>query len=163
MRESVGSTWLMGLALTFVLLFSAFLSIAIHYSRVFKIKNEILSILEKYEGYTNGSTGSRKIINDYLKAAGYSATGKCPQVSSGEYKYYAETDLNRYGKNNIYPANGNDAFYCIRRNEQNGYDIILFFKFDLPVIGDLGAINVGGKTKKIAYNKYPIKLEERQT
>jgi hypothetical protein len=27
----------------------------------------------------------------------------------------------------------------------------------------LGAINVGGKTKKIAYNKYPIKLEERQT
>lgn len=137
MRESIGTTWTFGLVLTFILLFSAFLSLAINYSRVFKVKNETLSILEKYEGYTETS---RDIINKYLKYSGYNGTGKCPGNYSGE------SSLDNTGY--VMPASNKHA-YCIKRNGNNQYDIILFFNFNLPIFGQLGGFNIAGQTKQI--------------
>ena len=70
MRESVGSTWIFQLAIIFILIFSAYLAITINYSKTFKVKNEVISILEKYEGLTDSSSGSTSagsiaIINNY--------------------------------------------------------------------------------------------------
>ena len=146
MRETVGNTWLYSLVLTFILLFSAFLSIAINYSRVFKVKNEMLSILEKYEGY---NAKSNSIINGYLSSTGYKTTGTCP---SG---YYGVSELST---NNITSISGSGSsstsgsYYCLRWDSTiKRYDIILFFKFNLPVIGDITTIKITGKTKRINY------------
>lgn len=136
MRESIGTTWTFGLVLTFILLFSAFLSLAINYSRVFKVKNETLSILEKYEGYT---TTSRDIINKYLKYSGYNGTGSCPTGYAGE------SSLDNKGLN---MTTSKKNAYCIKQNG-NQYDIILFFNFNLPIFGQLGGFNIAGQTKQI--------------
>ncbi len=142
MRESIGTTWTFGLVLTFILLFSAFLSLAINYSRVFKVKNETLSILEKYEGYTQTS---REIINKYLKYSGYNGTGSCPTGYTGE------SSLDNTGKT-MPKSNNNKYAYCIKKNE-NQYDIILFFNFNLPIFGQLGGFNIAGQTKQINISK----------
>ncbi len=153
MRESVGSTWLYGIVLAFILLFSAFLSIALHYSRVFKVKNETLSILEKYEGY---NSTSREIINNFLKATGYNATGACPREKNGE-EYYGESSLNNIGST-ISIANAGERYnYCIRKNSRDGYDVVFFFKVDLPIVGDIATIKINGKTKTIRHDSTILK------
>ena len=93
MRESVGSTWIFQLAIIFILIFSAYLAITINYSKTFKVKNEVISILEKYEGLTDSSSGSTSagsiaIINNYLLGSGYKETGSCPE------DYYGARSLN---------------------------------------------------------------------
>ena len=52
MREAIGGTWLTGLVITFIVLFSGFLAYSINYTKAFRVKNEIINIIEKNEGYT---------------------------------------------------------------------------------------------------------------
>lgn len=52
MRESIGGTWLFGIVITFIALFSAFLSYAISYTKAFNLKSEILNLIERSEGWT---------------------------------------------------------------------------------------------------------------
>lgn len=53
MRESIGGTWLFGIVITFIALFSAFLSYAISYTKAFNLKSEILNMIERSEGWTS--------------------------------------------------------------------------------------------------------------
>ena len=45
MRESIGGAWLYSLIVIFVLLFTGFLALAINYTKVFRVKNEVISII----------------------------------------------------------------------------------------------------------------------
>ena len=54
MRESVGSTYIFGLAISFTLIFSGFLVLAINYNRAYKIKNEVINNNLKYVASTIG-------------------------------------------------------------------------------------------------------------
>ena len=63
MRESIGSTWILQLIIVFILLFVSFLTLSLSYSKSYKVKNETLSVIEKYEGLTQDSVS---IINNYL-------------------------------------------------------------------------------------------------
>ena len=137
MRESIGSMWILSLVLTFVLIFSAFLVLMINYSNVFSFKNEVTSILEKYEGYTSKS---RKIIDNYLNTSGYKTKGDCPDG------FYSATSLDGDGSLNT----TKDAYYCLYRDGSK-YEIILFYKFNLPIIGDLVNFTIKGETNKIKF------------
>ena len=57
MRETIGNTFIIKLVIVFTLLFSAFLALAISYNKVFRMKNEVLSIIEKYEGINEKEEG----------------------------------------------------------------------------------------------------------
>ena len=46
MKESISNVWLIGLVVSFILIFSCYIAITVDYSKAFKMKNEILSILE---------------------------------------------------------------------------------------------------------------------
>lgn len=52
MRESIGGTWLFSIVITFIALFSIFLSFAIKYTVAFNYKNQILNFIERAEGWT---------------------------------------------------------------------------------------------------------------
>ena len=51
MRASIGSVWIVGLVVTFILVFSAYIIITVDYSSTFQMKNDILSIIEKNKGF----------------------------------------------------------------------------------------------------------------
>jgi len=148
MKNAVTTSEIFKYILLFTFLFAAFLALAITYNRVFKLKNEKISIFEKYEGV---SVTSLTIINNYLKNNGYSTEGQCVQ---GEYGL---SDLNSTNYEKVTDTK-KKYLYCLSdevvRNENNDriyYNVKLFFKFNLPFIGELFTFKISGETKGIKY------------
>lgn len=158
MRESTGSTWAVEAIIFFILLFAAFLSLVIQYSRAYIVKNEVLTILEKYEG----AESSKNIIGNYILNQSYKARGSCPvgDGSGSESDWYGATDYYTYEKS----QKGKKYLFCIqknavtikRTNSYNGrdetkikvfYNVIFFYKFNLPILGELHTYRVTGETK----------------
>ena len=143
MREAIGTQTVFKTILIFTFLFSGFIAVAITYNKAYKIKNEVIDILEKYEGANNQSLS---IINNYLVNNGYVAKNNC---ETGEY---GVLDLNnpRYElsvSNKMY-------YYCLSseiKSNQIFYNVKLFSRFNLPFIGDLFYFRITGETKGIKF------------
>lgn len=156
MRESVGSTTTFKLVLAFTFIFAAFISLAIVYNRAFRLKNESLAIIERYEGI---NTNSLEIINNYLKNSGYTAKGKC---DSDEYgvKDLTKEELGKGDGDYYYCLKANCLKEsCVKNKSEIFYEVKLFYKFNLPFIGDLVNFKITGVTKGIKYynNKQLLK------
>ncbi len=162
MRDSVGSTWLFLIAITFTLIFAGFLVVALSYSRTYKEKNELTSIIEKYEGLTTKTTygkkvdGSINVMNTYLRNNNYNRKGFCQKVDS---VYEATDTVNKmYGfdiDGTPEIAQDNKKYdYCVLAMTNNEtcntiFRVTLFFDFNLPVFGDLVKFRVSGQTNDI--------------
>lgn len=139
MRQAIGGTWLIQLMVLFILLFAGYIILTLNYSKTIKVKNEIVSIIEKYEGL---NTESIELINSYLLASGYISTGTC-QSGSG---IYATDD---YSGSYLEPAQAGKRYhYCIKKykgaNTSYYYQVTVFYKFNLPVLGDISTFTVKG-------------------
>jgi hypothetical protein len=150
-RESIGGTWITGLVIAFMLIFVAFLSLSLNYTKAFQIKNEMLTILEKYEGINENSI---EIINNYLNKNGYSVKGSC------NVDDYGVTDLSS-NAGSIVSDETAQYYYCISTNtstvDTNGkkfttanYTVKIYFNFNLPIIGDIFKFDISGTTNNIA-------------
>ena len=80
MKEAIGGTWLFGIVITFIVFFTTFVSFSANSSRTFKVKDEILTIIELYKGVNSNTV---KKINSRMKDLGYASTGVCSD-NSGE-------------------------------------------------------------------------------
>ena len=156
MRHTISGTWVFMLVILFTLIFAAYIALTINYSRSFKVKNEVLSLIEKNEGFTDNGV---KLINNYLTQSGYKTLGSC----------HLQSDVVVYGAKTIDPnANaataiekvvdpGKKYYYCFSKytnyhsyfKTRAYYKINLFFHFDLPVLGDLHTFDVEGQTSEI--------------
>lgn len=174
MKNAISNIWLIGLVFLFILLFSAYLAITISYTSAFKIKNEMLLIVEKHDGFTNstgkqvnsvlktgkkvkGSFGALQTIALYLNGSGYRAKGTCPNG------WYGVTNLDHTtsSKSAFMEKVTNTKkkyYYCFTRLENNSssnsksrfYKIRLFYKMNLPVLGDIFTFKIDGTTTEIA-------------
>ena len=98
MRESIGGTWLFGIVITFIALFSAFLSYAISYTKAFNLKSEILNMIERSEGWTKSDIDDLDNVSQEELDADDSVEGKAYNlVKSMGYNYTAVSDLNCSG------------------------------------------------------------------
>lgn len=151
MRESVGGTWLFGVVITFVIIFTSFLAIAISYTRAFQTKNEILLMIEKKRGVTLSTDegdalnwGSIQLINNYIDKTNYEVTGKCP---AGEYYVYQNNSLVKY-QDGDYP-------YCLKKVKVKAgvyyYDLVMFYKINIPIINSFFTFKITGQTNEIVY------------
>lgn len=139
MKAVSESTWTFQMIIFFMLIFACFLTLVLSYNKAYTIKNRMLSIVEKYEGITNESL---KIINGYVLEKGYTTTGKC------ESGWFGALDLN----GNVEEAKeSNKYYYCFKENKNNKgliyYDIQVFYRFNLPVIGNIALYKINGVTK----------------
>lgn len=162
MRESVGSTWIFLIAITFTIIFAGFLVVALSYSRTYKEKNELTSIIEKYEGLTTKTTygknidGSINVMNTYLRNNNYNRKGFCQKVDS---VYEATDTVNKmYGfdiDGTPEIAQDNKKYdYCVLAMTNNEtcntiFRVTVFFDFNLPIFGDLVKFRVSGQTNDI--------------
>ena len=144
MREAIGGSWLFGLVITFIMFFASFLALSINYAKAFNVKNDVVDLISKYEG---NNCKARCAIKEHLSDVGYLVPGKC---ASGFTGY----DLNG---NRIY---GNSkAYFCIKAQDtgtstsikKSFYRAQIFFKVDLPVIGDLLTLKINGDTEYIFF------------
>ncbi len=139
MKEAIGSTWTIQLMIIFILIFTCFLTLVMSYSRAYSIKNEALSITEKYEGI---SSESGEILNNFLKENAYKTVGKCPTGWWGASDLDGEFALAR---------DNQEYYYCFQETSSPKgtitYELRFFYKFNLPVLGDITTFKVDGTTK----------------
>ena len=155
MREAIGGTWLFGLVITFIVFFASFLAVSINYSKAFHVKNNVVDLISKYEG---NNCSARKKISEYLKTSGALVTGKCPSLEDNKSEYIG---YNLAGEN---VGTGKDAYYCIAVDETDSnsnmnkkfYRVIVFYKIDLPVLGNIATFKIKGETETIIYPKDDI-------
>ncbi len=137
----------------FIILFVSFLAITISYSRAFKIKNDVTSIIEKYGGF-NATALQR--INNYIRQQKYRSTGSC-DVGANELGVNNLTATNRAllgtGKDENGTDLGNRYYYCVHKYDVKGtsisnvyYEVTMFYHFNLPIVGDAATFRIKGKT-----------------
>jgi len=93
MKESVSGALIMKIMLIFFVLYIAFLAIAINYSQAFRVKNEIINIIEKYEGL-NGKSESE--IKTFLNKVKYTNQYIIVPVTTDRGPYYIVTTHIRF-------------------------------------------------------------------
>lgn len=71
MRQAMGATWVLGIMMSFIILFTAYISVAINLAKSFQVKNNIVSMVELNEGYEEGDTAFINKVEDYLDHEGY--------------------------------------------------------------------------------------------
>lgn len=136
------STWTFQLMIFFILIFGAFLILTLSYNKAYAIKNRMLSIIEKYEGVTNESAG---YINDYASNKSYTNTGVCPEewygalsISEDEVDFEIADGKKKY-------------YYCFNEaSSKDGkiyYEVVVFYRFNLPIIGNIANYKIEGTTK----------------
>lgn len=120
MRESIGATFLIKLMIVFIVLYNSLLAIAVNYAMVFRVKNQIINLLEQYEG----CKGAKARIDEYIANVGYyRATGG----TQGPYSIVPVQVANR------------GTYYIVTT----------YIKFDFPMVSNILRVNVSGETKVV--------------
>ncbi len=160
MKESIAQAFILNLILFFFVVLVLLLFGSINYSKAYKVKNRIITIIEKY-GDFNGAAKSE--IEENLKSAGYTVVN---QTDINKCKNLAK---DKVGATLVYPSEKESEtkhyHYCVFRyngdtkpgkeagtvvsKESNSryYQVIAYMKFDVPVFGGFLEFPVRGETK----------------
>ena len=129
MREAIGGALLIKLVMFFIVIYICFLAIAINYSITFRVKNQIINLLEAYESYDL----AKESIEDYIANVGYY------RVSTGSMSVGTGSKCN--------------GGYCIEElTSVRGtyYKVTTYVSFDFPLIGEITNFPVSGETRVIS-------------
>ena len=161
MREAIGATWITGVVLAFIALFSGYLALSINYSKAFKVKDGIVDRLEKHSGPNREAIAD---IAEMLEDIGYNSKGNCSMLedeSGSDYIGVTKTQVSK--------SPGSGAYnYCLLRinsNKTNGvitgdkkgqlsaayYRVVVFFSLSLPIVNNMGSFFITGETVNINY------------
>lgn len=125
MRESIGGVFLIKIMVVFLVLYNSLLAIAVNYAIAFRVKNQIINLIEQYEGCSGASTGCNggNCVANYIGSVGYYRAG-----STTNRSYIIE------------------AFNDIRGTY---YKVSTYINFDFPFVGALVRTKITGETKVI--------------
>ena len=140
MRDAIGHTFLYNIVILFVFIIAFVLVGSLSYSKAFKAKNEIISIIEKHREY---DIETIEEIDIALKDSGYRSRvifrhNTCPAPKEGSSKVLLEESVN-------YP-------YCFYENiTERGidYSVIIYMRFEVPLLSGLLEFPVKGDTRTI--------------
>ena len=160
MKQGIANIWLLGMIVVFIAMFSAYIITTINYSKSFKMKNEMLTIIEKHHGMTSNIG---QPVNSIIKSG--TVTGDCPSRSTDTPgTWYGVTSLSESGSfsdltEEISQKNADDKFYwCFAKYDaqlRTGtyssyyYKVRIFYGFDVPVLSTFLSVNVDGMTDEI--------------
>lgn len=140
MKDAIASTYIYNIIIIFMLIIFVFIMGTIVYYKSFKINKNILSIIEKYEGYNDLA---KEEIATSLKSIGYGveADGRCPtkegvmaEAPADNYKYciyYFPNDA----------EDGGNTYYS--------YGVITYVSFDFPFFNTFIRIPIYTKSNRI--------------
>ena len=173
MKESVGLTQLFLLVAILVILFSGIMAFAINRANSFAIKDKIVNILEKHDGFDlshslEGGMDYSDCDKDYfddaleeivcsLQEISYRQMGKCPKVDG-------DAEVVGYQRNGTMTVGNKESSFCIIKQSGNSriggsekvgvvniyyYKVIVFYHLDLPVLRQLLNFKNIGQTKAL--------------
>lgn len=158
MKESIGQAFIVNLILVFfgvliLLLFGSF-----NYTKAFKVKNRVINIIEKHGGYPKEEEEKkayeivRDEIYDNMREAGYSTTNikgstdKCDKLKETGTRIYPNANVKNQQR--YYD-------YCVFQYDSGigeYYKVVVYMKFEVPLIGGLLEFPVRGETRVLYDN-----------
>lgn len=143
MRESFGGAFMIKLVLVFIVIYITFMAIAVEYAKVFRVKNQIINILEQSQ-FKLGDEISP--IDNYLARVPYNKNG----VVSVQDKCNG-TNFGGTRDNFVLTERG----ACIEgKSDSNGntyFKVTTYISVELPFFNISMVIPVSGETKTIRY------------
>ena len=163
MREAVGSYFLTSIFIVFVLLFAGYMCLSINMNKAYKVKNEIINIIQKNNGLDENSLSQ---IQDFMARVGYRTSGNCDNMQAGP-----DARILAFSSSGS-SSNSNKPVFCAKEliteysNDSSDYSsnytkaqfpktvyyqIQVFFSVDLPVVRNFFTFGLRGSTKKLFY------------
>ncbi len=145
MKEAIGGTVTIAIIIVFLLLINGYLAFSVNYTKAFRVKNEIISLIEQHEGHTQSA---QEEIQAYLRKIHYTEI-------SDQYFNNVEDGYTCY----------RGFGYCIKYTNAGGtsskdetfrgtyYSVITFVQIDIPILNRIfplmNIFQVKGETKMI--------------
>lgn len=144
MRESFGGAFMIKLVLVFIVIYVSFMAVAVNYAKAFRIKNNVINILEQSQFQLGDSiTG----IDDYLASVPYNLNGNssvsshCNDVSFGNVDKNQKTILTERGVCIVQKSNtGDNRVY---------YRVTSYISIEFPFFDIYMTLPISGETKMI--------------
>lgn len=152
MKESIAQAFILNLILFFFVILVLLLFGSINYSKAYKVKNRIITIIEKYGEW--GPDAKNEVADNMVKA-GYQTL----YVSNGK-----DNKCDKFGNKDdiVYPkSDGTDLTggrrydYCVIKHKSSVgeyYQVVVYMKFEIPIIGGFLEFPVKGETKALYAN-----------
>lgn len=143
MRESINTAFLIGIIITIYFICMTIYVTSFAYSKTYKIKNRVIEIIEKHDGFEGGEhdVKLKEDIDQFLKDAGYlalKAGSDCPTEE---------------GIENIGTLEGTYRYCVYEYLTVKGpyYKVKVYMSIDLPLISDFIRLQfpLTGETKII--------------
>ena len=156
MREAIGATWILGIVLTFIALFSGYLAFSVNYSKAFRMKDGIVERLEKHSGPNKEALED---IGELMDEIGYSSKGKCSTFFTNDSLSWGGVSKNVVTKS-WDVTSGEDFNYCLQRVDAYNtdgqlsasyYKVYVFFSISLPFMNAGSFFHVTGETSNIYF------------
>ena len=150
MREAVGSAFLVNLILIFIGVVSALLIGSISYSKAYKVKDRIIYVIEKYDGFNESAANELDVA---LRDIGYPLRSGNRSRCEGIYRQKAGSPFKE--ANLLHGDSVNSEYdYCVYKYEyETGigvyYGVTSFMRFDIPLLGGLLTFPVSGETSLV--------------
>ena len=167
MRDAIGGVLVIQIIIIFLLIINSYLAFSVNYTKAFRVKNKIVSIIENHEGLTDGENGSKKAIENMMLENSYSIdnayTDRCSSLS-GARDYHKVP--NNVGGFCVYVTPTSMTGENIVSDVYKGtvYSVAVFVNIDLPVLNKIfpyfaNVFAIKGETKTIYSSGYDTELE----
>lgn len=158
MKEAFGGVFSLEFIIVFLLLLMGILAFSVNYTKAFRVKNEIRSIIQKNEGLTKSATDD---IENYMDTVNYTQSEGFNQWCKAN-----ELEVCRTGKGSFcYSVHTSDK-YGTRDGENIAayYTIYTFVDINIPVLNNLlpftaGIFSVTGETSLIYTGETPTIMD----
>jgi len=157
MKESIGNSFIFYIVIIFVFIFIALFVGSTSYTKAFKVKNRIISVIEKHNDAPNKAVNNQGVlnstveseINNNLQNVGYRLIQAGDRNDCGDFfsRHYPNVNATSY---TVALRNTGDYDYCVARFDTpkgSYYAVIAYMYLDIPVIGSKLSIPIYGETK----------------
>lgn len=152
MKDSFGGAFMIKLMLVFIVIYITFMGVAINYAKVFRVKNNVINILEQYQfniSDDNERSTMSRVIDDYLMNVPYNigeASKRSVKSDCGGLELGASNNEKMLTSRGV----------CIQKSSVSGssnvyYKVTAYIAIDFPFFGLSFTFPISGETKTISY------------
>jgi len=155
MKDAIGGMGIYMIVIVFIALFTTYVSVTTTYSRCFRVKDEVISVIEHYHGFNEKT---QQQVGRLLTEMGYSTTGKCPEESYWN-AFSKQGNVGLYGQANycvakIVTASTSDVAEgttnaAVGLYDSAYYQVIVFFRLEWPIFRNIFNVSISGETQVI--------------
>lgn len=155
MKEAIGQVFSLEFIIIFLLLLNGYLAFNVNYSKAFRVKNEIRSIIQKNEGLTDSAVAD---INSYMQSVNYYQGEGYNKWCSDNHHHVCRTDKGAF----CYDVTTSDKYGTDEAGNEIAayYTIYTFVDINIPVLNRFipqtaGLFKVMGETSLIYTKETP--------